>query len=187
MGYPFFLSSLPEIRDGVPPTWTMAIFLSEAERNLSVSDYAVLQSLAENRPSTHPYVRAWFDFETQLRNACVRIRASRNGVDPNPFLHAHEAMDGSLDRRVQAAFQSPDPLSREHALNALRLEWLSSLPEDPFSLESVLAYFLRLRIAEQDASLNAEVGQKRLRALADQIPDFRSFFASSSDSSTQAE
>ena len=166
MGYPFFLSSLPEVRAGTEPAWTPERFVEEAGRNLSEQDFAVLKTLAESGPCDHPFVRAWRSFDTQLRNACARLRAAKRGVDSRPFLHAHEGCDGFLDRRVQAAFDSaPDPLARERALDDLRLERLASLPEDPFSLEAVLAYYLRLSIVWRQTLPDPAAGRDRLRSL----------------------
>lgn len=166
MGYPFFLASLPDIRPGAAPAWTSARFLEEAARNLSAPDFAVLAALASDASCGHPFVLAWRSFDTQLRNACARARAARRGLDAKPFLRPHEECDGALDRRVQAVFQSaPDPFAREQALDALRLERLASLPEDPFSLDAVLAYYLRLRIAERIAAPDPEAGRARLRSV----------------------
>ncbi len=169
MGYPFFLATLPALpASGEPPAWSEEQFLDEARRNLSPSDMAELDALAADAPCRSPFARSWRDFETQLRNACARIRASRLGSDPAPWIRPHAGCDGSLDRRVQDAFRSaPNPLARERALDALRLEKLSEPPSDPFGPEAVLAYFLRLRIAAKAARTNPEAGRERLRSLVE--------------------
>lgn len=169
MDYPFFLASVPtpSVPAGTPPPWSSARFLDEASRNLSAADLDVLRALASDAPCSHPFVRAWRDFDTQLRNACARLRAAKRGVDARPYLHEHDAIDGSLDRRVQSVFQSaPDPLARERALDALRLERLSTPPENPFSLDAVLALFLRIRLAERSAAPDPDAGRDRLAQAA---------------------
>ena len=165
MGYPFFIATFPALpAPGVAPAWTEEEFLDEARRNLSGADMAVLEAVASGTPCDRPFVRAWRAFETQLRNASARVRAGRLGVDAREWIRPHEGCDGSLDRRVQAAFQnSPDPLSRQRALDALRIEKLSEASEDPFGLDVVLAYFLRLRIAANSARPSADAGRERLR------------------------
>ena len=165
MGYPFFIATFPEFpAPGIAPAWTEEQFLDEARRNLSGADMTVLEAVASGAPCDHPFVRSWRAFETQLRNASARVRAAKLGVDAREWIRPHEGCDGSLDRRVQAAFQnSPDPLSRQRALDALRIEKLSEAHEDP----SVLAYFLRLRIAADAARPSAEAGRERLRQVVD--------------------
>lgn len=169
MDYPFFLASVPSpaVPVGTPPPWSSERFLDEASRNLSAPDMDVLRALADNAPCAHPFVRAWRDFDTQLRNACARQRAAKRGVDARPFLREHGAIDGSLDRRVQSIFQSaPDPLARERALDALRLERLTAQPENPFSLDAVLALYLRIRLAERAAAPDPDAGRARLNQAA---------------------
>ena len=167
MNYPFFVATFPTLPAlGAAPAWTEAQFLDEARRNLSGDDMAVLEAAASGAPCDRPFVREWRGFETPLRNASARLRAAKLGVDARQWIRPHEGCDGSLDRRVQAAFQSaPDPLSRERALDALRLEWLSRPAEDPFGLDTVVAYFLRLRIVAAAARPSAEAGRERLRQL----------------------
>ncbi len=165
MGYPFFIATFPALpAPGSAPAWTEDQFLDEARRNLSGADMAVLEAVASGASCEHPFVRSWRAFETQLRNASARVRAAKLGVDAREWIRPHEGCDGSLDRRVQAAFQnSPDPLSRQRALDALRIEKLSETREDPFGLDVVLAYFLHLRIAADAARPSAEAGRERLR------------------------
>ena len=169
MNYPFFIATFPPLpAPGTPPDWTEEQFLDEARRNLSKADMAELDALADGAPCRSAFVRGWRAFETPLRNACARLRAARLGVDARPWVRPHEGCDGALDRRVQAAFQNaPDPLARERALDALRLEKLSEPPSDPFGLDAVLAYFLRLRIAAAAAAPSADAGRERLRRLVD--------------------
>lgn len=169
MNYPFFIATFPALpAPGTAPAWTEAQFLDEARRNLSEADFAELEALTTDTPCRGDFARRWRAFETQLRNACARQRAARRGADAREWIRPHEGCDGTLDRRVQAVFQSaPDPLARERALDALRLEWLSEPPADPFGREAVLAYFLRLRIATRAARPDADAGRDRLHRLVD--------------------
>ncbi len=167
MEYPFFISSLPTLKPGEVPDWSPDRFLDEARRNLSPGDLAALEALADGAPSDAPFVAAYRAFDTQLRNACARIRAARLGTDARPYLREEAGdapFDASLEARVRAVFQSAaNPLVREDGLAALRSEAAEALAgESPFGVGAVLSYFVRLRLAWSVADRSAEAGRKRL-------------------------
>lgn len=170
MGYPYFASTLPTQDFGAPPVLTADAFRGLAENNLSKADLAALDALLSGGASDHPFVVAWRDLDTQIRNAIARQRAARiDGADASKYLRPHGGWSCAAEEAVAAAFAETDPLDRQRAL--LRVRWnavgdLAGL--DPFSSASVLAYAVRLAIAAELAAFDAEKGAARLRAAAEE-------------------
>lgn len=170
MGYPYFAATLPTQDFGAPPVLTADAFRSLAENNLSKADFAALDALLSGGESGHPFVVAWRDRDTQIRNAVARQRASRiDGADATKYLRPHGGWSCAAEEAVAAAFAETDPLDRQRAL--LRVRW-NALEElaglDPFSSSAVLAYAVRLVIAAEYAAFDAEKGAARLRAAAEE-------------------
>jgi len=164
----FFAATLPMQLPNMPPAMSSASFLEQARDAMPARDVAALEALAGDLPSGHPFVVAWRAHETQLRNACARIRAARLGQDPAQWIRPHAGYDVALERGVAAAFQEPTPLRREQALDAIRWRKAQELagPES-ISSGALLAYYLHLRIAEREAAWDPDAGTRRLRDLAD--------------------
>ncbi len=168
MSYPFFIATLPHLLPAEPPAVTVAWFLERAQANLRDPDWDLLTALVEDRPHRHGLVQAWRRHETQLRNAVARHRAARAETDPAPWLREHEGYDVSLERGVAQAFQAADPLQRERLLDGLRWRRAEELAGyDPFAVDVVLIYFLKLRIAERASQRDADTGRERRRTLLD--------------------
>ena len=74
MAYPYFAATLPVQRFGEAPEWTMETFRAECAEQLSAHDNATLLALLDGGESADPYVCAWRDIETQLRNAVAPQR-----------------------------------------------------------------------------------------------------------------
>ena len=168
MSYEYFASTLPSFAFGAPPPMAPEALLAAAEGNLGAADLAALGALLSDGPSDHPFVTAWRDRETQLRNAVARARAARLGeADASRWLRPHGGWSAAVEAGVAAAFQEPDPLRRHRALARLRWDQTLELAGlDPFSAAAVLAYAVRLRIAADLAKADEEQGLARLRKTA---------------------
>ncbi len=156
------MATLPLLLPNEPPAVSMEWFLGCAQRYLSSSDWALLTALAEDRPHRNGLVAGWRRHETQLRNAVARHRAARIESDPGPWIRTHEGYDVTLERAVAQAFQAANPLQRERLLDAQRWRRAEELAGfDPFAVEAVLAYFLKLRIVERMARRDPDAGRAR--------------------------
>lgn len=163
MSQSFFVATLPFLFPDAPPPLTEARFLELARPHLAPAAFRALEALATDAPTRHRFVLEWRRHETQLRNAVARHRAGRLGLDPTPWIRPHEGYDVALERGVAGAFQEPDPLRREKALDAIRWRRAGELGGfDPLATPAILAYFLRLRLAAQAAARDEEQGRRRL-------------------------
>lgn len=169
MNHYFLIASLPLLQLGQRPPIALPAFLQACGEHLTPEQMAVLRDLLETdgRHSQDPFARAWFDCETELRNASVRLRARRRGVSPESFLRPQSGGRVFLQTAVAEAFQAPDPLEREKALDRLRWRLLDELAGlDPFSLEVVYSYVLKLRLAWRWASFDPDKGAALLETTA---------------------
>jgi hypothetical protein len=149
----------------------LADFLSACESSLSGEEMAVLRDLLDRdgESGAHPFSRQWHDHETELRNAAVRLRARHRQVNVESTLRPHDGARVYIQLGVTEAFLAPDPLQREKALDLLRWRILDDLAGlNPFSLEAVFSYGLRLRLVWRWAGFKADEGMPALvRAAAD--------------------
>lgn len=163
MSLTYFIATLPRVSPEGDPPMTEERFLELARRYLAPAEMRALEDLALGRPTAKTFILEWRRHETQLRNAMARLRAARLGADASPWLRSHEGYDVTLEREVAAAFQEPDPLRREKALDASRLRRIGELGGfDPMSIDALLAYFLRLRMANAAKARDEKRGMRRL-------------------------
>jgi hypothetical protein len=169
VSYYFLISSLPRVTLDSAPSMDIGSFRSLCSDHLSASDLqalaAVLDGDMEVAADAHPFVDQWRSRDTQLRNACARLRAARRHEDAGSSLRTHTGFDVGLEDGVDEAFNQRDPMRRERALDSIRWRVLDELSgPDPFASEVVFAYGLKLKLAERWAALDDEAGQARIAA-----------------------
>lgn len=165
MSFVYFVASLPTLSLTAPPPWSMERFLDEARRLLDPGTVAELEALvAEGALNAQtPLAARWRAAETQLRNALARSRAVRLDLDPTPYLRPHEGFSNYIEHAVVEAFAKPNPLERELSLDRFRWSLLDEWArEEPFGLNAVLSYALKLKLSERWGRFTDEDGRKRL-------------------------
>ena len=166
MNLEYFIASLPMLQPGHPPGMTVEAFRVACAENLSGRLAGAVQALLNDTDADHPFVRAWRNHETLLRNAVAKRRASRLGDDAARWLQPVEGSDMRIEQGVAAAFEQPDPLMRERALARLRWQAIEVLQGiQPLAPEVVLAYAVKLRLLTRWTLLDEEIAQARLDAL----------------------
>lgn len=163
--YFYLFSSLPLLDAGGEPPLSSAAFLDYLGYHLDPGDLGRLTaaSLVPGETAATVVERAWYAFETALRNQLVRHRASQLRRDPQEHLRPETAAYGGLDSHVTEALGRPDPAQREAALDDLRWQVISDLEvTHPYSFEGLVAYRLKLLLLEKRALLDAAAGRQRL-------------------------
>lgn len=161
----YLIAGLPMIRDDLPPPMQPAEFLALCREKLSAAGARKVQALLEDRPDSHPFTVAWREADTRVRNAIVRVRASRSQVEAAPWLRPQKGVDLRAQEEVEAAFRKPDPLRRQQALDALRFRLIDEiLGPDQFSLRVLLAYGLKLRLAVKRGRFDPDKGRQKVEA-----------------------
>jgi len=165
MKYYYFRATLPMLSMDAEPGLSFEEFRASCEAHLTRADLARLDALTAGAagPAGHGrFERAWWDAETELRNAVARLRATRLNRDARRHLREQTGLRLWLEHGVTEAFGHRDPLARERALDRLRWTMLEELAtrEEPFGIVSVLTYALQLRIAERWAGLDSDRGAR---------------------------
>ncbi|MCL2105205.1 MAG: DUF2764 domain-containing protein, partial [Kiritimatiellaeota bacterium] len=124
-----------------------------------------------SRNATHAFVRAWRDKDTILRNAVAKARSRSAGTDAAQWLRPAQGDDAQIERLVEDAFQQPDPLRRERALDRARWALVEELQGfDPMHVNVALAYAVKLALALRWAKLDAGRGREVFDQLT-RVPD----------------
>ncbi|MGI6495750.1 MAG: DUF2764 family protein [Kiritimatiellia bacterium] len=167
MSLPFLIASLPSLSMDAPPPLSVEAFREACAQALPASQAAVVDALLDGAPCDSSFVKAWRDVDAQIRNTVARKRAARRGVDAAPFLRPVEGFELTAMRAVEAAFDEPDPLLRERAIDRARLEALDRLQgPQPMTFEALLAYAVRLRIVTRWAACDPVKGDAFLQEIS---------------------
>lgn len=166
--YYYLVASLPGLVFSAPAALSLHEFVSECARHLSPADHQELEHVMGGRlDAVHAeFSRQWLHNERQIRNAIVRARALRLGVDEKKYLKDHEGFRVDAESAVNDAFSRANPLERELALDRFRWNLADELSAShPFQLPAVLAYGVKLAINEHWRALSPERGRERFEEM----------------------
>ena len=176
-GQYYLVSQLPafSITQNAPLPVTEEYFLDLCSRFMNKKAVKVLQNLSLEPPrqvetTGFSVLDKWYDFERSLRIALAYLRAQKmkkDFIDPTNLLSkvTPEIMQCA---RTAMAFESP--LEAEDYLDQNRIDYLTNiLPYDSFSDEAVIAYGLKLKLANRVKKFNEEAGMASYRKIYDQI------------------
>lgn len=168
MNYYFLIASLPLLKLEETPPLTVEKFRRQCEDHLTAVDLKALDNLLSGKPSSplHRFVEEWIERETRLRNALVRLRALRSGDDPEAFVRATSGYDSYTEKAAAEAMARPHPAERELELDRFRwnvIEELAGL--DPFAVDVVLAYGLKLNLVWRWVRLSEAKGHEVVKKI----------------------
>jgi hypothetical protein len=175
MNYYYLAASLPAVAMGAVPPMDLEAFRNLCSEHLSPRDARALSDLLERDDgpeSSHPFVRSWRNRDTRLRNALARLRGQRLQKDAAAFIREAEGFDAQTVSVASEAFAKSDPLQRERAIDAFRWQLIEELAGyNPFAGRAILAYALKLRLAERWAALKEQEGQATAKTIIEQEPE----------------
>ena len=134
----------------------------------------------------HDFLRKWFTFELNLKNALLVISAKNNDIPyANQIIPANKAADKIarsnardlgltsewpwIEKLLQIT-ELPDLFARERALDLMRWEFLDEYNTFKyFSLEVLLAYYIKLSIIERWLKLDKATGEEMFRQLLGEL------------------
>ncbi len=98
----------------------------------------------------------------------ARLRAARAGAAYDAGPHPVAGYDARCESVAERAMELDDPLERELALDRLRWTLLDELAvSQAFGFQAVLAYGLKLRLAEKWAAMDETEGLRIAAAIAE--------------------
>ena len=168
--YWFLIASLPTVQMGEKPALSRADFRAACEGQLSEDKLRSVDAVLENREPPAGIATGLWNGEIQLRDAIVRMRAKNRGADASRFLQPFDGFSATIEKQVTDAFARPNPLEQEMALDHVRWSLADELAlTGPFGLPGVLAFAVKVRIAERWAELEEEVGKNNVESLIEDV------------------
>ena len=174
--------------------------IAEIKRDLDEKDAALVDFLlrgfsdkeltpdfyAEALRSRNRFLREYFRFDLNLRNAKVRYLNRALGREPEQDVLTGEGKEedrdldidgfrfrgGEFDEaaKVEAVLEGKDLLTRERGLDDIVWEKVDALSTfHYFDLTAVLAYLCKLRIADRWLALDEEAGRRLFKKLVDEV------------------
>ena len=166
MAHWYLVSSLPHLRLGEKPPMDVGAFRAACVGHLSDNETAAIEAVLENREPPVGEASGWWNSEVQLRDAVVRVRAKNRGTDATPFLKPYDGFSVAIEKQVTDAFARPDPLEQELALDESRWLLADELAlTEPFGFPGVLAFAIKVRIAERWVDLDEETGKEEVEEI----------------------
>ena len=171
MDYVYLVASLPVLELTAAPRISSAELLDSSAGVLRADHLEDLRAVLDDRPREvrSSELAPYLDAETQLRDALARLRAARAGADYDAGAHPFAGYDTRSVDAARRALELDDPRERELLLDRLRWTLLDELATSPpFGFQAVLAYGLKLRLAEKWAAMDAAEGLRVAAAVAAQ-------------------
>jgi len=170
MDHWYLVSSLPTLRIGEKPPMGADVFRAACMGWLSEDELEIIDAALENRePVMAGCAAAWWTREVQLRDAIVRVRAKNRNTDASPFIQPHDGFSATIEKWVIDAFTRPDPMEQEMELDRARWSLIEELTVTaPFSFAAILAFAVKVRIAERWAGMDEETGTENVEKLIEE-------------------
>ena len=164
----YLISSLPALNFDAAPGLSKELFLQSCREWLSPKNADAVEALLFERPSEHPFIKAWIDKDTILRNALVNIRARATGRDATLWERATLGCDKKIESDVEDAVQHHNPLQKAEAIDKIRWEIVEELQgPDPLSIKTIYAYAVKLAIVTRWSEHSSEAGEETFRELTE--------------------
>ncbi len=164
----YLIATLPTLKPDAASPLTPAQFLLRCADWLNAREVAAVRALIDGTALDHPFVTAWNDKESILRNALAQIRARAAGVDPSLYTRYARGCDLKIESDAEDAMQAGDPLQKERAIDKIRWETVEELQgADPLSINTVFAYAVKLVIATRWSGRDHEKGRESFGELTE--------------------
>lgn len=174
-GLYFLVSSLPSLKEGQAPPLSSEDLMSRCCNWLSEKEMGILRkiSLAPDQTEEKPTpatLAEWKSWEISFRNRIVKTRKPAFPTDPAAHLRNETNYYSAIERGVQDAFASTDPLSREKLLDGMRWKKLEDLESGHmFDFSIICIYMLKLLILEKNSQRTIQKGTESFDMIMDVI------------------
>lgn len=166
------LPALPADSSSALPV-TEEYFLELCGRFLDKKTVGMLKKLSLEPPKKlektgYAVLDAWYDWERKLRLVLAQIRARKLKKDIPAESESDFPIEIVQTARTACGFTSP--LEAELYLNKARFDVLNQLmPADAFSTDAVIAYAIRLKLADRIRLFDEEKGKASYKKIYEKI------------------
>jgi len=175
--HPYLISSLPFLQFGMKAPFEFKRFLQLAGDSIPKSELAILENcsgtIAEPQKYKHDeerIVKIWRDFEFELRNELVKIRARRLHKDAASYLRTGADAEPSFAHTIGEIARQPNPLEVERLLDVLRWRKLDELCFGHyFDIEFLFIYAQKLLILERWDNIRSADKQKLISRVLETV------------------
>ena len=159
-----------------------AVLDRKAELSLSDEDFRTQLLYEQGQKCRNKFVREWFAYNMDVNNVLAAAVAIKHGMDVQKVIVGDNEVaqelkkGGALGKNARLAALVPDLkevaeiaeigdlLDREKHIDALRWQWLEDRTLfEVFTIESVLAYYLKATILHRWDNLTVEQGEQIFR------------------------
>jgi len=151
--YTYLISSLPMLHFGMKPPFTYEKFIQSCERFVSEKEAALLAGIPHTieypyKGITESTQDKWYEFDRDVRNELVRIRASRKKIDPLKYLRPDDGyVEPYITHIVLHAHRNPSVLETEKILDQERWNRLEDIAMGHFfDFDFLMVYAFKLLI-----------------------------------------
>ena len=167
----YISASLPFLRFGDTPPFSVSELRSRCESVLSEEELATFDALLNGESCDDPFVSAYRDHEIQLKNILGHARAASWGPDVRFAERPFRGYDVTFAKMVTDACAKANPLEREEDLDRARFWLVDQLAFEESSMANLYAFAIKLGICERWARISPEPGNAAvLKVINDNDP-----------------
>ena len=122
--------------------------------------------------SESPFLRGWFSFDLDVRNAKARFlnRSLGREEEMDTVVLSEEEREFEDARALEGILADGDILDREKALDDLAWQKIDALTTfDYFDLDAILGFLAKLKITDRWLKLDPETGRALFRRITEQV------------------
>lgn len=183
--YHYIIAGLPELtRDRMPGDIDTDAVIGEIKAQCSAPDAAAIGLLErghiadnltedfyrEALSSRNAFIRRWFAFDLNVRNAKVRYLNAALGRESSRDVIDIRTGEFEESRQLEAVLSGSDILARERGIDDLywaKAEGLTLFHY--FDIDVILGFIARLKIVDRWLKLDEETGRQMFRELVDEV------------------
>ncbi len=157
--YPYLISSLPMLYFLAKAPFSFDKFLKSCQDFIPHGDFAIISKFSgpntDSGKIIQPTVKRWVEFDAQLRNELVKVRAVRRHVDPAKYLKPDICSTLSIAHIALAAQRSVSIIEGEKLLDYERWKFLDELAVGHyFDVDALVVYAYKLLILIRWENIN---------------------------------
>jgi len=172
MTYYYLVSSLPLLDLGGNLPLSPENFFTSYQEMLVPGDRVDVRHIIQGDMNFvhYPFIMEWLNYETQLRNALVRVRGERTKISADPYLFSHTGYSLYAEKIVVRAMRQTNPLKKELILDQFRWALLEELSfPSTFEISTIFSYILKLKLAARWSGLSDEKGLEAVNKTVNDI------------------